>query len=154
MVYLAIFVSAAQLGLEMDAPQYQDVYDVVGNVCLVIFCIELVVKLVVLRGEFFYSGWNIFDFFLVTLSLVDSFSGGQVGPVVVLRMFRMAKIARVLRFLKVFKELWLLVSGILSALKLLFWVLFLLCMMLYMAALFCCMMLAKQEYDERYDSWP
>jgi hypothetical protein len=72
-------------------------------------------------------------------------------------MLRLAKIAKVLRFLKIFKQLWLLVAGIMSSLRLLFWVLFLLGMMVYMGSLFCVMLLKdktpEQSLIDRYDKW-
>merc|ERR1719310_2005658 len=113
LVYSAIFVSAIQLGMEVDHPDAHDVLQVSTWVCLSIFIFELGAKLLILRCEFWRSGWNIFDLLLVALSLVD-IVGLEVGPVIVLRMFRMLKIARVLRFLRVFRQLWLLVSGIVS----------------------------------------
>ena len=62
--------------------------------CLVVFVVELVLKLIVYNRRFPYDAWNVFDFFIVAVSFVPDMG--------------MLSSARLLRVLRVFK----LVSGV------------------------------------------
>ncbi len=67
---------------------------VLDQVCLAIFVIELVLKLIVYNWRFPRDGWNIFDFLVVSVSFVPDMG--------------MLSSARILRVLRVFK----LISGV------------------------------------------
>ena len=45
---------------------------VLDLICLAIFVVELVLKLLVSRLRFFRDGWNIFDFVIVAVSLAPA----------------------------------------------------------------------------------
>ncbi|QFS84675.1 Ion transport protein [Roseivivax sp. THAF40] len=76
--------------------------------CLSIFVIEIIAKLIAHGGRFFRSGWNIFDFVIVGLSLVP---GSQT-----LSVLRALRILRVLRVVSVMPRLRRVVEGFLTAL--------------------------------------
>ncbi len=44
----------------------------IDRMCLLFFCIEMCVKILVLRKEFFLSKWNLFDLFVVVLSVLPT----------------------------------------------------------------------------------
>jgi voltage-gated sodium channel len=67
------------------------------SLILLVFLIEISLKIVALGSDFVDDKWNIFDLFIVTLSTVTTFSSFSV-----LRAFRVMK---VLRLLRVFPEL-------------------------------------------------
>jgi voltage-gated sodium channel len=58
-------------------------------VILLIFTIELVLKLIVYRAQFFKSGWNWFDFIIVAISWAPT-----SGALSVLRAFRILRVLR------------------------------------------------------------
>ena len=78
------------------------------SVCLAIFVVELVAKLFALGPRFFRSGWNIFDFIIVGVSLVPG-NGG-------LSVLRALRILRVLRVISVVPSLRRVVEGFVTAL--------------------------------------
>ncbi|MEM9248503.1 MAG: ion transporter [Pseudomonadota bacterium] len=78
------------------------------SICLAIFVVELVIKLFVYRLRFFTSGWNVFDFVIVGISLMPG-----AGALTVLRALR---ILRVLRVISVVPALRRVVEGFIRAL--------------------------------------
>ncbi|MDA1307385.1 MAG: ion transporter [Acidobacteria bacterium] len=90
----AILVNAVVLGLYIDPTLFPDstrLFLAIDLVCLAIFAVELALKLVVYRAGFFRSGWNIFDFLVVSIALVP----GQ-GVLSVLRTLRVLRVLRLL----------------------------------------------------------
>lgn len=77
-------------------------------ICLMIFVVELVLKLIVYRLDFFKKGWNIFDFVIVAIALMPT-SGGLS----ILRAFRIFRVLRLITTVASFRRV---VSGMLLAL--------------------------------------
>jgi len=89
-----IIFNALLLGLETSGPimaQYGGIIGLLDTICLAIFCLEIVAKLIVHRLNFFRSGWNIFDFVIVGIALIPA---GQ--SISVLRALRVLRVFRVL----------------------------------------------------------
>lgn len=110
-VVAVILVNAVTLGLETSATANAYAGGLLAfadNVCLAIFTAEVIAKLYVWRFAYFRSGWNVFDFAIVAISLVPA-----VGPLSVLRALR---ILRVLRLLSVVPEMRRVVNSLLMAL--------------------------------------
>lgn len=63
----------------------------IDRMCLLFFCIEMCVKILVLRKEFFLSKWNLFDLFVVVLSVLPT---TIIGNIAILRLFRVLRAAR------------------------------------------------------------
>ncbi|HMO06727.1 MAG TPA: ion transporter [Paracoccaceae bacterium] len=86
-----ILVNAAILGLlTFDiSPSLRNLLEVIDNVCLVIFCAEIIMKLVALGPRFFRDGWNVFDFVVVGIALLPA-----TGPLAVLRTLRVLRLLR------------------------------------------------------------
>ena len=106
-----IVFNAILLGLET----YPEAMDRAGTLivtldraCLAVFVVEILLKLVAHRLSFFRSGWNIFDFVVVGISLVP---GGQT-----LSVLRALRILRVLRVISVMPRLRRVVEGFVTAL--------------------------------------
>lgn len=80
-----------------------------------IFMLEMVLKLIAFGKAYFYSGWNIFDFFVVLASILDivlsytGISGKSSAALSVLpqiaRIFRVMRVTKILRMFKRFKGL-------------------------------------------------
>ena len=70
-----ILFNAVILGLETSDMAMAKAGLLIGfldRMCLAIFVLELVLKLLVYRLRFFRDGWNIFDFAIVAVSLVPA----------------------------------------------------------------------------------
>lgn len=78
------------------------------ELCLGIFVIELVLKLIAFDYRFFKSGWNIFDFVIVGISLVPAAEA--------LSVLRALRILRILRVVSAAPSLRRVVEGFVSAL--------------------------------------
>lgn len=81
--------------------------DLVDQLCLSIFVVELLMKLYVQRLSFFRQGWNNFDFVIVAISLIPA--SGQLS---ILRAFR---IFRLLRLITTVDSIRRVVTGMLIA---------------------------------------
>jgi voltage-gated sodium channel len=90
-IIVVIIVNAVILGLlTFDlSPATRRLLNVLDDLCLVVFCIEIVLKLVALRGSFFKDGWNIFDMVVVGIALLPN-----TGALSVLRALRVLRILR------------------------------------------------------------
>jgi len=78
------------------------------RICLAFFVVEILLKLFVQRMRFFRSGWNLFDFAIVALSLIPGSNG--------LSVLRAMRILRLLRVISVAPALRRVVEGLLNAL--------------------------------------
>lgn len=95
-----IIINAVTLGLETSQSimaQWGNLLTLIDRTILGIFVVELLLRLFAYRLAFFRSGWNIFDFVIVVVSLIPA-----AGNFSVLRSLR---ILRVLRLLSVIPQL-------------------------------------------------
>jgi voltage-gated sodium channel len=106
-----IIFNAIILGME-TYPALMNAYGTtlvtLDRLCLTVFVVEITMKLVVHRHRFFLSGWNVFDFVIVGISLVPG-----AGSLSVLRALR---ILRVLRIITAMPRLRRVVEGFITAL--------------------------------------
>lgn len=88
-----ILVNAGILGLMTmeHTPETQHLLEVIDHICLVIFCIEIAMKLVVMRGAFFKDGWNVFDVIVVGIALAPA--SGELSVLRALRVLRLMRLA-------------------------------------------------------------
>jgi voltage-gated sodium channel len=106
-----IVFNAVILGLETS----QTVMGTMGGllktldtICLSIFVLEIILKLIACRHRFFTNGWNLFDFVIVGIALLPS--GGALS------VLRALRILRVLRVISISPSLRTVVEGLVSAL--------------------------------------
>ncbi len=106
----AIILNGVILGLETSdtlMTDYGALLIALDQLCLLVFVIELGIKLAVYRMLFWKNGWNWFDFFVVAIALAPG-----TGPWAVLRSLR---ILRVLRLLTVVPQLRKVVAAFIHA---------------------------------------
>jgi voltage-gated sodium channel len=102
---------------------------------------ELVVRFVSKRREFLYDFWNVLDCLLVGAAAFEAFflapagMGGQIRFFTVLRALRIVRVIRLVRMFAAFRELWLLVGGVVNSLKALGWVGIIMAIVLYVCAI-------------------
>ncbi|MEM9583931.1 MAG: ion transporter [Pseudomonadota bacterium] len=106
-----ILFNAILLGLETVPPVMNAVGGLIhllDTLCLAVFVAELVLKLYAFGLRFFRSGWNIFDFVIVGISLVPAAQG--------LSVLRALRVLRLLRVVSVAPSLRRVVDGLITAL--------------------------------------
>ena len=106
-----ILFNAVILGLEtstMVMARFGTFIGILDRICLAIFVVELVLKLLAYRFRFFRDGWNIFDFAIVAVSLVPAAQS--------LSVLRSLRILRILRVVSVAPRLRRVVEGFITAL--------------------------------------
>ncbi|GGC63201.1 ion transporter [Hoyosella rhizosphaerae] len=138
-----ILINAVVLGIETSAGARESIGVVLTNVnqvILAVFVAEILIKLVAFGPRFFKSGWNIFDFLIVGISLVPT-----SGPLAILRTLR---ILRVLRLLSTVKRLRMLVESLMQALPGIGWTAALLLMMFYIFGV-----MGTELFGQRFPEW-
>ena len=115
-ITILIVLNAAALGLETDPGIMEEIgaeLRLFDSFVLVIFVIEITIKLIHRRFSFFKRGWNIFDFVIVGIALIPS-----SGPLEVMRTLRIFRAMRLLSVVpsmrKVIQALFLAIPGIFS----------------------------------------
>lgn len=110
------------------------------KICLSIFVVELLAKLVAYRTRFFRDGWNIFDFIIVGISLVPAAEGFSA--------LRALRILRVLRVISVAPRLRRVVEGFVTALPGMASVFLLMALIFYIASV-----MATKLFGASFDEW-
>lgn len=138
-----IVVNAIVLGVETSTDmtaRFGTWLSVIDKACLLLFAIEIAVKLYAYRLHFWKSGWNVFDFLVVAIALAPS-----SGPWAVLRSLR---IFRVLRLMTVVPQLRRVVAACLHAIPGLTGVILVMLIFFYTTAV-----LATELFGEAFPEW-
>jgi voltage-gated sodium channel len=98
--------------------------------CVIIFTIEMAIKLYVYGKSFFKDGWNNFDFILVAISWVPT--GGVFSS---FRAFRVLRALRALRLITRMQKLRLIVQAIIESVPNVAWASVLLMLIFYIFAI-------------------
>ncbi len=131
-VLLVIVINAILLGLmtsENLMAQYGGILSLANDLCLAIFVLELVLRIVAHGGKFFKDGWNLFDFFIVAISLFPT-----TGIFSSLRIIRIFRVLRTLRVVTKLGRLRLIVQAIIGSLPSIGWTSLLLGIIFYVFA--------------------
>ena len=131
-VIAVIIFSALMIGAstyDMD-PRWMHVVHVLDTGITIFFLIEIVIRMLAEERfiNFFKSGWNIFDFFIVTISLVPIDDSEMV------LLARLIRIFRVLRLVSIIPELRVLINSLLIAIPRMGYVLILMFIIFYIYA--------------------
>lgn len=105
-----IVINAVILGLQTSTMFSQDQLEFLGlldNVCLVIFCVELALKLITYQFRFFKDGWNVFDFLVIGIALAPATGG--------LSVLRALRVLRLMRLVTVLPAMRRVISGMFNA---------------------------------------
>jgi voltage-gated sodium channel len=142
-ITILIVINAAALGLETNP----DIMGYIGkeliifdHLVLVVFVIEIVIKLINRRLEFFKNGWNVFDFVIISIALVPS--SGSLSVLRALRIFRAMRLLSVVPSMrKVVQALFLAIPGIFSVGSIIL-------LIFYVSAV-----LTTNFFGENFDEW-
>jgi len=127
-------------------------YMVMDKLFCILFTLELVFRVIALRGEFFNASgylWGVFDICVIGLQLVeeiillaappsqDSSAGGtNMSFMRVLRILRLIRVLRIIRIIRFMDELRTLVISIMNSMRSLFWTLALLLLGIYVVGIY------------------
>lgn len=140
-ITVLILINAVTLGLEtypaIMASWAGPVLLTFDKIVLAIFTLEVALKLYAYRLSFFKSGWNVFDFIIVAISLMPA-----AGPFAVLRALR---ILRVLRLLSVVPQMRRVISALFTAIPGMSSVVAVLFLVFYVSAVLCTKIFGAHE---------
>lgn len=123
--------------------RYGNILHLLDTICLTIFVIELVLKLFAKGWRFFRDPWNIFDFFIIGISLVPASEG--------LSVLRALRILRVLRALAFAPRLRRTIEGFIAALPGMSSVIILMAIIFYIGSVIATKLFAS-EFPEWFGS--
>jgi len=167
-VFFLIITNAIVLGMATNNPELEDdVWKPIEHFFTAAFLLEAMIKIFFMHLKYFADPWNFMDFSLVMLSIIDAwilswFSDNKnlMSQLTILRLFRILRVARMLRMLRAFKELWMIVRGILMSFKTMFWISILLMFVLYAFSILCVSVIGHPpdiyaSYDrDHLEDWP
>jgi voltage-gated sodium channel len=132
---VAIMLNCLVMAFETDLYDVQDgmyksLFMTLEIIFIVIFSLEIAVRFKTHLLGFFCDSWNVFDVVIVGIGLVsiylEIFLGGEKNSAMrvtsTLRALRLLRLARIVKLIRLFRELYLLVNGISSAMRALVWV--------------------------------
>ncbi|GAA6200727.1 ion transporter [Aquicoccus sp. SU-CL01552] len=138
-----IVVNAVLLGMETSnnlMMRAGPVIEALDKLCLAIFVVEIAMKMAAQNWRFFTFGWNLFDFFIVGISLVPGAQG--------LSVLRALRILRVLRVISVAPRLRRVVEGFITALPGMGSVFFLMAIIFYIGSV-----IATKLFGPEFPDW-
>lgn len=148
-----IVMNAGCLALETfydsdNTPVYLNVSE---HIFTTVFLVEWIIRVMDVSWLYFLNGANLFDTFLVWITgvLVMWILGpagvnlSSIRRVGAFRMLRLARLCKAIRLMPVFRELWMLVSGIITCASLLSWSLIVGAVFHYTFAVACIELIAK-----------
>lgn len=112
-----ILLNSALIGLETSPTvmnTFGNAIDLIDFVILILFSVELILKIFVYKFRFFKNGWNLFDFVIVAISILPAAGSFSV--------FRALRIVRTLRLLKSIPKLRVIIESLLQSIPSIGWI--------------------------------
>mmetsp|Transcript_143770 Transcript_143770/g.253991 ORF Transcript_143770/g.253991 Transcript_143770/m.253991 type:complete len:849 (-) Transcript_143770:117-2663(-) len=135
-------INTLQMGLEADHPDWTTTWTISENVFTAGFFLEMIVKLAVLRCNYFRDKANWLDGGLTLLGIIDCwilplFGGAaDLQSLSVLRILRLMRLARIVKLVRSFKPFVLVIQGVIQAIATTVNVFVLLIFIFYVFAIF------------------
>ena len=150
------------IGFEIDHPEFVQAA-IIENGFLAIFLVEMVLRIICFTpvNYFWDAGsdlrWNLFDFFLVAVGVVDAASSLMAGPgkkpkssaAMAFRLIRLFRIVRIFRIVKYLEQLYVLANGVFVSLLSLFWVTILMFFGLYVCAVVLVRCVGAMDFESK-----
>ena len=124
-----IILNAVTIGMETSeflVRSFGTWLEEIDRYILIIFTLEISLKIVVYRHRFFLNPWNIFDFLIVAIALIPA-----AGPLHILRTLRVLRTARLIKNVP---KLRLIIESLLKSIPSIGWIGVLLFMIFYIFA--------------------
>jgi voltage-gated sodium channel len=156
-VTVLIVLNMVLVGIEVDYARGDTLEDrmvffLLDFLFMVAFFIEMLIKLGWLGWDYFIDPWNVFDYALVVLNVCDIVVSVTSQPSQAMRLasifraLRLMRVVRNIKGLKVFYGLWMILQGMLDSLRTLGWMILLLLMILYIAAVTLASVVGQSEF--------
>lgn len=129
-ILLVIGVNALVMGLQTSSwvqARAGCTLKLVDQICLGIFVVELLLKIIAYNRRFLYDRWNIFDFLVVAVCFVPS-----MGALSTARVFR---VLRVFKVVSSVRPLRMIIGALLKSVPGMLWTIFLLGLIYYVYAI-------------------
>jgi voltage-gated sodium channel len=142
-IVILILINAVTIGLETSVSfknNFGQILSDVDKYILVIFCLEISLKLVAYNWRFFLNPWNIFDVLIIGIALVPA-----TGPLQILRTLR---ILRTIRLVKNIPKLRVIIESLITSIPSIGWIIVLLFMIFYIFAV-----IATDSYGEAFPDY-
>jgi len=161
-ITILILANTIQLGISVDLTgQHWDHAWVITNYFFTVcFALEMIVKLSILRWEYFKIRWNWLDCFLVWLGALEiamehlRLGANFLKNSSLIRTLKLLRLVRVLKMVKAFRELRTLTDAIIKALRTMTWVVVLVSLLVYVFAIFCTEIIGRDESFPDYNNDP
>ncbi len=142
-IIILIVINAITLGLETSkdiSGRFGSLLTLIDDLVLVVFVLEILLRLYAYGWRFFTDAWSIFDFIIVGIALAPASEGFTV--------LRALRILRVLRLISVVPRMRRVVSALLGSLPGLGTVIALLSLVFYVAAV-----MATKLFGDAFPEW-
>lgn len=142
-VAVAILLNTVVIGVEVDRGRGDKLEDrtiffMFDFLFALVFFVEMVIRQNQLGWDYFLDAWNVFDYVLVVLSLVDLAVAvsdeGSMAAVRIVRLLRLLRVVRNIRGIRMFRQLWMIIQGLLDSFTTLGWVALFLFLIVYCIA--------------------
>lgn len=158
-----VCINAVFVGIQADNTHSDLVADNIGFFVVdcfffIFFMSETYIRITQHRWEYFFESWNLFDYFVIALTLFDIACAVVTGVtggfrlVLAVRILRCARIIRYIRGMKAFQSLWMTIKGLADALKTMLWVAAMLMILVYCAAIATLTVINTEDEWERWIS--
>eukprot|EP00928_Gymnodinium_smaydae_P082288 TRINITY_DN65662_c0_g1_i1.p1 TRINITY_DN65662_c0_g1~~TRINITY_DN65662_c0_g1_i1.p1 ORF type:complete len:592 (+),score=58.53 TRINITY_DN65662_c0_g1_i1:35-1777(+) len=152
-MYAVILINMGVMGVSADNYRDWRGWAIADLVVVTVFVFELLVKLYIRGCTAFYRDsdrwWNVFDAVILGVSIVDVSLTFRSTTSSYVRLLRVGRLARLVRFVRApfFKEILMMVNGMVGSFRTLFWSLLLVCIPFYVVALVCRETLGRADAD-------
>jgi len=119
---------------------YGTFFTVFNTFVVTVFTIEIILRISVYKGSFFKDPWSIFDFIIVTISLVPASAGFEI--------FRVLRVLRLFRLITVVPQMKKIIMALLSVIPGIGSIAALLTLFFYIFAI-----MATQLFGEKFPEW-
>ena len=143
LVLLTIIINAIALGLETSPSimaKYGHIIEPIDQICSVIFVIEISLKLLIWRLNFFSSCWNILDFIVVFIGITPS--GRSFSTL------RALRVLRVFRFFSTLPRIRRVITALFEAIPSMNSIFFILAIIFYTSAV-----ITTSLFGEKFPEW-
>jgi len=154
-ILVIILINSIVLGLQTipslgEGTTAGSILSVIDTICLVIFIVEMVLKLIAYRFlGYFKSGWNWFDFIIILTSIASGLSVLSSARILrVFRVFRSLKGLRGFKMVSALKPLQVIIGAIGKSLPGITWTAFLLIIIYYIFSI-----IGVTQFGEAFPDW-
>lgn len=142
-IIAVIIINAITLGMETSHTLMREMGGFLvwaDHIALAIFSLEIILKIIVLRGAYFRDPWNIFDFLIVAISYVPDTGG--------LSVLRSLRVLRILLLVSAMPRLRIIVRSLIISLPSIASIALLLSLIFYV-----CAVIATRIFGETFPAW-